>query len=446
VRAMKHPATIAWFSTDEPAWSGRPVAPYQRLYEAMSRLDPYRPVFLNEAPRGKVEDLRAYANVCDTYGVDIYPIPSPNSHSDLTDKTMTSVGKYTDICDEVVRGRKPLWMTLQGFAWGKWNHSTEIIYPSRAETRFMIYEAITHGATGLMYWGTMSVPMDEPFVADLGANLHEVEALARYFVGDTIEGEVSADAESILVCQKRTAEGDDLWIVLNESPEAVTATLSGKLPAKLKVVSEARFVDTEDGRLVEEFAPYGVHVYRDAEKVLAPPLKRPASMRLTEKVAIPTLHEKSSWVWYPGEGHTDGSVAYLRQRFQVKDLSKIFNAYLAVAVDDYFKCFVNGHEVMRQELWNVAWTLDVRPWLREGENEIVVKGMDSGGAPCGALFALRLSDGTLVCSGEATEASRNGQDGWVAAEVLGAFGCQPWGNFIQPLPYAPEVIDRDFER
>jgi hypothetical protein len=73
-----------------------------------------------------------------------------------------------------------------------------------------------------MYWGTMSVPMDEPFVADLGANLHEVEALARYFVGDTIEGEVSADAESVLVCQKRTAEGDDLWIVLNESPEAVT--------------------------------------------------------------------------------------------------------------------------------------------------------------------------------------------------------------------------------
>lgn len=446
VRAMNHPATIAWFSTDEPAWSGRPVAPYQRLYEAMSRLDPYRPVFLNEAPRGKVEDLRAYANVCDTYGVDIYPIPSPNSHSDLADKTMTSVGKYTDICDEVVRGRKPLWMTLQGFAWGKWNHSTEIIYPSRAETRFMIYEAITHGATGLMYWGTMSVPMDEPFVADLGANLHEVEALARYFVGDTIVGEVSADAESVLVCQKRTAEGDDLWIVLNESPEAVTATLSGKLPAKLKVVSEARFVDTEDGRLVEEFAPYGVHVYRDAEKVLAPPLRRPASMRLTEKVAVPTLHEKASWVWYPGEGHTDGSVAYLRQRFQVKDLSKIFNAYLAVAVDDYFKCFVNGHEVMRQELWNVAWTLDVRPWLREGENEIVVKGMDSGGAPCGALFALRLSDGTMVCSGEATEASRNGQDGWVAAEVLGAFGCQPWGNFIQPLPYAPEVIDRDFER
>ncbi|MBR4519516.1 MAG: hypothetical protein IKO65_11005 [Victivallales bacterium] len=446
IEAMNHPSTIAWFSTDEPAWGGRPVAPYQRLYETMSLLDPYHPVFLNEAPRGKVEDLRPYANVCDTYGVDIYPIPSPNSHSDLVDKTMTSVGKYTDICDEVVRGRKPLWMTLQGFAWGKWNKSGVIIYPTREETRFMIYEAISHGATGLMYWGTMSVPTDHPFVADLAANLHEVEALSRYLVGDTIEGEVTCDVESIRICQKRTAEGDDLWIVLNESPGPVTATFTGKLPAKLRVVSEGRNVIVENGSFTEEFGPYGMHIYRDAAKTIAPPLKRPSTQRLAEKVELPTTFEKASWVWYPGQNLADGDVEYLRNKFRINNLQKINSAVLSIVVDDYFKCTINGHEVMRQEEWQCAWTLDVLKYLREGENELVVKGMDGGGAPCGALFALALSDGTLVLSGDHTQASKNGRDGWVKAEVLGAYGCGPWGNQITAVPYVPADCDRDFEK
>ena len=444
IEAMNHPSTIAWFSTDEPAWGGRPVAPYQRLYEAMSLLDPYHPVFLNEAPRGKVEDLRSYANVCDTYGVDIYPIPSPNSHSDLVDKTMTSVGKYTDICDEVVRGRKPLWMTLQGFAWGAL-HGKEPIYPTREETRFMIYEAISHGATGLMYGGTYTVPTDHPFVADLAANLHEVEALSRYLVGDTIEGEVTCDAESILVFQKRTAEGDDLWIVLNESPEPVTATLTGKLPAKLRAVSEGRNVLTENGSFTEEFGPYGIHIYRDAAKTIAPPLKRPATHRLTEKVDLPSAYTKASWVWYPGENQEDESVAYLRNCFKIKNLSKLKSAFLAVAVDDYFTCTINGHEVMRQELWQCAWTLDVLKYLHEGENELVVKGINAGG-PCGALFALALSDGTLILSGEGTQASKNGQNGWVKAENLGAFGCEPWSNNVYAAPYVSADCTRDFEK
>ncbi len=444
--AMNHPSTIAWFSTDEPAWGGRPVDPYQRLYENMSRVDPYRPVFLNEAPRGKVEDLRPYANASDVYGVDIYPIPSPNSHSDLTDKTMTSVGKYTDICEEVVRGRKPLWMTLQGFAWGVWDENREDIYPTREETRFMIYEAISHGATGLMYWGIYTVTSEHPFVADLAANLREINALSRYLVGDTVEGEVACEVESIRICQKRTAEGDDLWIVLNESPEAVSATITGKLPARLHVVGEARNVLTDNGALTAEFGPYGLHIFRDDAKPMPAPLKRPVTKRVTEKVDLPDTYTKASWVWYPGRSQTPESISYLRKSFEIDNLSQLKSAMLSIAVDDYFKCTINGREVMRQEGWQFAWTRDVLPYLREGKNELVVKGMDAGGPPCGALFSLTLSDGAEVVSDEQTEASPNGRDGWVKAEVIGPFGCRPWSGRVFSVPYVPADSEWDFEK
>ena len=151
----------------------------------------------------------------------------------------------------------------------------------------MLYEAIAHGATGLMYWGTMTIPPDHPFVADLAACFQEVETLSRYLVGESVQGEVTCENEAIRICQKRTAEGDDLWIVLNESAESITASLMGKLPAELGVVGEARKVRAESGMLAEAFGPYGLHVYHDATRPLAKPLRRPdIRRRLTEQAII----------------------------------------------------------------------------------------------------------------------------------------------------------------
>lgn len=111
-KICKHPALLGYFISDEPAWRGIPPEPIQEACELIRSIDPYKPVLLNEAPRGKIDDLRAYLGCFDLYGVDIYPFPAPNNHSDLTDKMMTSVGKYTERCREVVFDRKPVWMTL----------------------------------------------------------------------------------------------------------------------------------------------------------------------------------------------------------------------------------------------------------------------------------------------------------------------------------------------
>ena len=148
-----HPALLGYFISDEPAWRGIPPEPLLESYQFIRSIDPYKPVMLNEAPRGRIADLRAYVNAFDIYGVDIYPVPAPGNHSALSDKMMTDVGKYTDICREVVEERKPVWMTLQGFSWEVITGKSDTVFPSHKENRFMAYNALLHGATGLFCWG-----------------------------------------------------------------------------------------------------------------------------------------------------------------------------------------------------------------------------------------------------------------------------------------------------
>lgn len=51
---IKHPALVSYFIADEPAWGGHKVSPIIESYKYIRSLDPYRPVLLNEAPRGKL--------------------------------------------------------------------------------------------------------------------------------------------------------------------------------------------------------------------------------------------------------------------------------------------------------------------------------------------------------------------------------------------------------
>ena len=50
------------------------------------------------------------------------------------------------------------------------------------------------------------------------------------FFGYTVEGESATSTPNVRVMQKRSSHGD-LWIVLNESPEAAQAEVTGKFPA-----------------------------------------------------------------------------------------------------------------------------------------------------------------------------------------------------------------------
>jgi len=438
-KLVRHPAVVGYFSVDEPTWRGDPIEPYAAGYRLIrDRVDAWRPVYINEAPRGSADSLRPVANACDIYGVDIYPVPSPNPHSEIDDKTVTSVGKYTDICRDVTRGRKPIWMCLQGFAWGTLTGTKET-YPTYDESRFMAFDAIAHGATGLVYWGLyMGRGEDPDFLEGLKKVLGEVTAISAYLVGDTVESSVECGDPAIRVMHKRTAQGD-LWIVLNESKENKTVTLRGEVPNAPVETSGLEMPRPQNGELVLTLPAYGVRVFRDGGKPALAPLHIPKERSPQKIYRGKNGFKRASWVWYPGESRVANSRAYFEQEFTLDAVPR--EAELGIACDDKFRCWINGVKVMEQSGWFRAFTLDAAKYLKPGKNTIRILAADAGGPPCGLLYALSFDDGREILSGGDIRVSKNGRDGWQKVEVLGKYGIKPWLEQVSAVPYEPPEED-----
>ena len=158
VKAMAgHPALLCWESVDEPAWSGRDATDLYRGYRMVRGLDPDHPIWMNHAPRNTVDELALFNYGADIAGADIYPVPEPQTQSDLPNKTIAVVGDETSKNVLAVLNRKPVFMVLQGFAWADLTRrrggTERAIYPTFAQSRFMAYHAIVRGARGLLFWG-----------------------------------------------------------------------------------------------------------------------------------------------------------------------------------------------------------------------------------------------------------------------------------------------------
>jgi hypothetical protein len=135
------------------------------------KLDPRgRPFWINEAGESDLGYVRRYLDAVDVTGCDYYPVKP--GRSDLP-----SIGKVTDRWRMAGRG-KPVWMVLQGFSWHKVRPERypEPAYPTFAETRFMAWDAVAHGARGVLYWGCEFIDRPE-FRTSVYAMTSELAAL-----------------------------------------------------------------------------------------------------------------------------------------------------------------------------------------------------------------------------------------------------------------------------
>lgn len=164
------------------------------LAEAMARgcavvreLDPRHVLWQNHAPRNTLAALGQFNALVDVVGCDIYPAPTGGGHTDLKDVTLSSVGAYTERMRAAAPG-KANWMVLQGFGWHDLpearNRPLESSRrPNYKESRFMAYDALVHGANGLLYWGTSQIEKDSPLWNDLLKLGAEIRALEPALVG-----------------------------------------------------------------------------------------------------------------------------------------------------------------------------------------------------------------------------------------------------------------------
>ena len=253
----KEPPRPGYGISTAPARAAKMCAGMVQGYQKLRALDPKHPVWMNHAPRNQIAQLAAFNEGADIVGCDIYPVPFSRfvGHSDLGERTVAAAGAYTGRMQAAAPG-KPAWMVLQGFGWGdilpeRPEEERKILRrPDLGETRFMAYDAIVHGARGILYWGTHAIEKDSQLFEDLLTLAKELDGLQPVLSAPDAPLDLSVtfaptwgsvDREVVVLPK---AVGDNLWLlVVNEWTDALTYTIRG-----LGTRDGVAYTDTQSGQ------------------------------------------------------------------------------------------------------------------------------------------------------------------------------------------------------
>ena len=285
------PGLGVWKGEDEPQWGEmnstgkKSPPPLITAYRIMREEDPNHPVWIVQAPRGTVAQLKEYNATHDIAGVDIYPIGYPPGGHVLANenKAISMVGDYTRKMVQVVEGKKPVWLTLQ-IAWsGVLKPGKTLRFPTFPEERFMAYQAIINGARGLIFFGgSLEASLsdaDKPY----GWNWTFWRRVLRPIIeevgdhGPLAAALVAPDAKlpiavrggsGIEWCARQV--GDELFLLAccREPQKTALIEFTGlPVDGEADVLFESpRKVTARNGAFKDWFAPYEVHVYRFTRK------------------------------------------------------------------------------------------------------------------------------------------------------------------------------------
>lgn len=154
-------SVLAWYLDEEPTEHYSPDETDKRLDEFRARrdriraIDPTRPVFaLDGPPRPKrLDDWRKWAAVGDVSAHFFYPVvaETPLSSLDHPRSIPETVGRAVT----ETKGEKPVWFLVQAFSGPRFGWAM----PEPRHLRAMVYAAVIHGATGVLYFGYDSFVM-----------------------------------------------------------------------------------------------------------------------------------------------------------------------------------------------------------------------------------------------------------------------------------------------
>ncbi len=195
--------------------------------EFIRSVDPQnRQVWINEARDSDLKFVRQYIDFLDITGCDDYPV-----HAD--ERPTIRLADSTDRWKQVGNGR-PVWMVLQAFSWNDLDdeHGDIAAFPTFDESRLMAYVCITHGARGILYWGSHYLKSDghEAFRKSIYALTSELAALQPFLTAPT-EGYVAVrsiddgrtdvpipvSTRGVSVTARRTGR-EWLIVLVNEDP------------------------------------------------------------------------------------------------------------------------------------------------------------------------------------------------------------------------------------
>ncbi len=198
--------------------------------EHIRQLDSLHPIWMNHAPRNTLDQLRLFSRSADIVGCDIYPgKKGVDGHNELHNHRLSSVGAYTELMQDAA-ANKPIWMVLPAFSWDLLrikNAQAEDLdpgnFPSYKHSRFMAWDAILHGAKGILYWGSFMVSTKTLFWSSIMGVTKEIAALEPFLLEEELKDRIKVDPVQFTSSVKtrvaytlRKHKEDHLLVVLQE--------------------------------------------------------------------------------------------------------------------------------------------------------------------------------------------------------------------------------------
>jgi len=231
-----------------------------------------RQFWINEARDSDLKFVRQYIDHIDITGCDDYPVSADS-------RDVNRVGISTERWKRVGR-RRPVWMVLQAFSWselGDYYGERIAAYPTFAESRFMAYDVIVHGAKGVLYWGSHYLKSDA-FRESLYALTSELAALQPFLVAPEeksvrvtmIELEEDGQEKRGVRMTARRVGRDWLLILVNEDDQwhmGVEVTgLEDLNGHQLGLLYDTEKVKVKQGEFITRMPPSGVKVFATGRK------------------------------------------------------------------------------------------------------------------------------------------------------------------------------------
>ncbi|GAA3884256.1 hypothetical protein GCM10022243_56280 [Saccharothrix violaceirubra] len=249
--------------------------------------DPSRPAFINfgvwmGTPGGGVgygyieksyeEDMRTYCQAADIASADYYGWTHPDRNERVGAYTY---GEVLDTMRKWCGPDKPLWGFVET---GHPHDKGELITPDQLESA--VWNTILHGATGINYFahsfytdgkGEYSSVLTRPEIKErVKAVNARLKALAPVLNAASVPGVSAKSRNDVPVSVLHKKASGARWVIAQTDGNA-TLPRSGKATVEITVpvssgtatvVDENRTVPIVDGRIVDDFGPYQVHVYR----------------------------------------------------------------------------------------------------------------------------------------------------------------------------------------
>lgn len=291
---LDEPLIYGWINGDEPdnaqrnqsekKWDPcRDPADVIRAYEQIKKSDPSRPVYLNVGRgaaytdwvgrgvcRGRTDMYmirnNGYLKACDIASFHIYPV---NANEKEVADQLWYVARGIDNLRKWSADSKPAWC---------WIETTRINEkskrkPTPEEVKAEVWMALIHGAKGFGYFchsfvekaDDIALLRDTEMTAAVKAINEQVAALAPVLNSPDTKGYATVQSNNrsvpVDVLTKRHGKAHYIFAVAMRD-DATSATFSVKRGRTVEVIGEDRTLHIKKGKFTDQFARYGVHLYK----------------------------------------------------------------------------------------------------------------------------------------------------------------------------------------